>query len=185
MIRALILTRGDQKRLANTLSSLIPGFAEGVLRDGVVVDPQGSNAIEELTDEAGCAYRCETGDLISGLSAGLADVKGEWVLCLTDDIELEPGWYQEAHRYIERQGRVKQAAAIFPITTDQNGFAGRLTGWIAGVVMRSRGVHNMRSALLIRCGDFKQLTSAGGGLTRSGGLRPFRLRGRSLQQDFD
>ena len=53
MISALVLAYDRQDQLARCRASLIPGIAEGVLRDGAIMDPAGDSSIAHIADEAG------------------------------------------------------------------------------------------------------------------------------------
>jgi hypothetical protein len=94
MISVVIQSSGGAERLARTLSSLVAGAVEGVVREVVVVDATADLDVESVADSAGCR-------LVAGRAQeGLAAVRCNWVLVLSSGLRLEDGWFQEVRQFL-------------------------------------------------------------------------------------
>lgn len=90
MLSAFVQSGDDPAKLAATLSSLVPGAVEGLLREVTVVDGgimgEGSFRVAE---HAGCAVCGE-----DRLAEALVSAKGEWLLLLPAGARLPFGWVE-------------------------------------------------------------------------------------------
>ncbi|ALN74118.1 hypothetical protein [Aureimonas sp. AU20] len=101
MLSVLVFDAEDPLELTLTLSSLVTGVVEGVLRDVVVVDPHGKDVLD-VADHAGCSVRS-----LAELRQSAAMLKGEWVLVLRAGGRLPGNWPERAAHHIENQLREK------------------------------------------------------------------------------
>ena len=99
MITTIILARHGAEALMATLSSLIPGVAEGLLADAVVVAEAGDDVSTKVAEAAGAAWLVlsEGGDpWLAG--AGLA--RRDWLLCLHAGDLPRDGWITGLERFL-------------------------------------------------------------------------------------
>ncbi|MGE0280380.1 MAG: glycosyl transferase family 2 [Rhizobiaceae bacterium] len=90
MISVLIETKDDEEGLARTLSTLIGGAVEGVVREVIVCDRGSTDQTHKVAEHAGCVF-------ISGTaSAGARQAKGDWLLLLEPGARLVDGWIESA-----------------------------------------------------------------------------------------
>jgi glycosyltransferase involved in cell wall biosynthesis len=90
MISVLIETKNDEEGLARTLSTLIGGAVEGVVREVIVCDRGSTDQTHKVAEHAGCAF-------ISGTAAvGARQAKGDWLLLLEPGARLVEGWIESA-----------------------------------------------------------------------------------------
>ena len=104
MISALICTLDDERRLAGTLSALVPAAVDGLVRQVVVVDAGSRDATLEIADDAGALL------VRNGLPAALGAALQPWVLVLDPGARLTPGWERPVHAHMTatpvRAGRI-------------------------------------------------------------------------------
>lgn len=108
MLSVLIETRNDEEGLARTLASLVGGAVEGVVRDVIVCDTGSTDQTHRVAEHAGCAY------VTGGISAGIGQAKGDWLLLLEPGARLADGWTDEVVAHMAKQtmpGRFARARA--------------------------------------------------------------------------
>lgn len=136
MISAVIRAGDNLEALAVTLAGLVPGVAEGVLRDAVIVDCGEVSEVQELAEAAGAAYvALKAGDVSGGgiWQAGARLVKGPWFLLLAAGDVPGLNWVPVMDRFV--RGANGNAAApdiaVFPV-----GGRGGLRGLARGLKTR-------------------------------------------------
>ncbi|SMH41140.1 glycosyl transferase family 2 [Mesorhizobium australicum] len=87
MLTVLIETHNDEEGLARTLSSLVAGSVEGVVREVLVHDRGSTDHTTLVADHTGCVLVGE-GDL----PARLRHARGDWFLVLEPGARLTDGW---------------------------------------------------------------------------------------------
>lgn len=161
MLSVLVLDAKEPAGLAVTLSSLVGGVVEGVVRDVVVVDPAGADALK-VADHAGCTVRS-----LSELRLHATGLKGDWVLVIEAGERLPGNWPERAIRHVEDQaGRGAPRAGVI---RRSRGFA---LPW-AGLLSRRGGIVLVPKAHLA-----SRLASGGTPAQAARGLRRVRLRPR-------
>jgi len=88
MLSVLIETRNDEEGLARTLATLVAGAIEGVVREVIVADRGSTDQTAYVAEHAGCHF------VEGGLSAGIRQAKGEWLLVLEPGARLADGWVE-------------------------------------------------------------------------------------------
>ena len=129
MISVLIPTHDSERHLVPTLSALVPGSAEGLLREVILADGGSTDGTAKIADAAGCEFRILPGDPRERLLAAAVNVRGSWLLLLDPGSVLEEGWTREVAKFVESVERAGQAdfcAAVFRLAVDGYGFAPRL-----------------------------------------------------------
>lgn len=165
MITVVIPTLNAETSLAATLTSLVPGAVDGVVRQVVVVDGGSTDRTLRIAEDSGAdIVRAERGRG-QQMRAGANAAKFSWLLFLHADTVLDAGWEREAAAFVERvdMGHRPPAAAAFSFALDDMGFLPRVIE--TGVALRcallrlpygDQGLLIPR-ALYEEIGGFKQL----------------------------
>jgi len=90
MISVLIETKDDEEGLARTLSTLIGGAVEGLVREVIVCDRGSTDQTHKVAEHAGCVFIAGTA------SVGARQAKGDWLLLLQPGARLVDGWIESA-----------------------------------------------------------------------------------------
>jgi glycosyltransferase involved in cell wall biosynthesis len=129
MISVLIPSQNSERVLVPTLSALVPGSAEGLLREVILADGGSTDGTAKIADAAGCEFRSLEGSRDARLSATAKKVRGSWLLLLDPASVLEEGWTREVAKFIEsaeRAGKSGRRAAAFRYAIDGYGPGPRL-----------------------------------------------------------
>jgi hypothetical protein len=103
MITALIVTDGRIEPLAATLAALVPGVAEGLVADAVVIARRDDPEIIAIADAVGAAH-VTASEGPQAWSAGAAMARREWLLCLqAGDVPVD-GWISALERFVAFAG---------------------------------------------------------------------------------
>lgn len=167
MLTVVIPTLNAEAGLAATLTALVPGVVEGVVREVIIVDGGSSDRTLKVAEASGAEVLHAPAGRGGQLAAGAARARGAWLLFLHADTVLEAGWEREVAAFVERveSGRREPAAAAFAFALDDIGFAPR---FIEGLV-RLRCL-----ALRLPYGD-QGLLMPSALYRQIGGYRPLRL----------
>lgn len=104
MLSVIIPTLNAERVLTRTLTPLVAGVADGLVRDCVVADEGSTDETRAMAEAAGCALvRGARGE---GWRIGASAAKGDYLLFLAQHLVLERGWIEDARGFIERSGRV-------------------------------------------------------------------------------
>jgi len=152
MISVLIPTLNSERLLIPTLSALVAGSAEGLLREVVLADGGSTDGTEKIADAAGCEFRRGPSDEGERLQAAASAVRGNWLLILEPGCVLDEGWTREVAKFVEGAERSEQAsfcAAVFRMTIDDYGFAARVKEIVAMMRLAITGRPQPPQGLLI------------------------------------
>jgi glycosyltransferase involved in cell wall biosynthesis len=175
MITVLIATQNSEHQLVPTLSALVAGSAEGLLREVILADGGSTDGTAKIADAAGCEFRPLQGDAPARLRAAARNVRGSWLLLLDPASVLEEGWTREVAKFVESAGRAGEAdgrAAAFRYAIDGYGFAPRVKEFLAAAQCALTGRPRAEQGLLVLRRHFE---SAAGNIRR-----PVVLRTRVL-----
>lgn len=128
MLSVIIPTLDSERKLVNTLASLVPAVVEGVVKDVVISDGGSDDDTQAVAFEAGVHYISAKKGRGSQLHAGAEVCKGEWLLFLHDDTMLEYGWEREVAGFISDahlSGDICKAAC-FKLALDDQTFGARM-----------------------------------------------------------
>ncbi|MBK9080845.1 MAG: hypothetical protein IPL88_01590 [Rhizobiales bacterium] len=117
MISALIVHERPEPALALTLSRLVEGVLDGLLSDVAILDGTCDPLAEKLADEGGCALVRES-DARAGWRAGVAALRGEWIMTMRAGLAPTHGW----------TGAVREAFALAAAGRNIEGVALRAAG---------------------------------------------------------
>jgi hypothetical protein len=120
MLTIIMESRDNEAELAQTLSALVAGAVEGVVRDVTVLDHGSRDGSSKVADAAGCRFltewdiedvvRAARGDWLLLLEPGARPLSG-WVDAIVDHVAVNPGpaRFAGAHGYrrplLQRIGR--------------------------------------------------------------------------------
>jgi glycosyltransferase involved in cell wall biosynthesis len=139
MISVILSTRDDEMALAHALAALVPAAADGMVREVIVVDGGSKDDTIAVADAAGCRIVTGGGEKGADLAKGAALARSDWLLFLSPDVMLEPGWQREARDFIDRltiSGSGASRAAAFRLAHAGFGWRARATEVVAA--LRSR-----------------------------------------------
>ncbi|WP_186393154.1 MULTISPECIES: glycosyltransferase [unclassified Pannonibacter] len=175
MISVVLATHDNEAQLAHALTALVPGAADGLVREVLVVDGGSSDATHKVADAAGCEFEVLAKGEGARFAHGAALArKSPWLLFLTASTVLEHGWHQDVQTFIERverSGQANRCAAAFRLKLDAFGFGARLSEF--GAMLRSRmlAMPNADQGLLISRRFYEEL----GGHRDLAGMADFDL----------
>jgi hypothetical protein len=139
MITGLVLVERGVEALAVTLSSLVPGVAEGIIGDAVVIARRTDADIGRVADATGASLVVlEPGQDPWVQAASLA--RRDWLFCLADGDMPAEGWIRAVDRFT-----LTASGAGFPV-----GRLARKRPWRERLATLAEG---RVSALRIRPGD--------------------------------
>lgn len=127
MISVIIPTLNAEATLATTLTALVPGAVEGLVREVIVVDGGSTDRTLKIAEGCGADIISVAPGRGAQLMAGAARARFPWLLFLHADTELAAGWDRDVSTLIERieSGRRDDTAAAFSFALDDEGLAPR------------------------------------------------------------
>lgn len=191
MLSVVIPTRNDERTLVPTLACLVPGAADGLVRDVALADGGSSDGTLEIADLAGCGVVGGFADRAGRLDAAARRAKSPWILFLEPGSVLDDSWRAEVRSFIEtveRRGDASSRAAVFAFGLDQFGARARFAERLAGLSAALSGLPKPEQGLLIhrslyeKIGGFRPLPAMAEAdlVRRIGRRRIVRLRTRAL-----
>ncbi|MFT4161262.1 glycosyl transferase [Shinella sp.] len=87
MLTIIMECRNDEAELAQTLSALVAGAVEGVVRDVIVLDRGSSDGSARVADAAGCRFLADW-----DLKDVVQSARGDWLLLLEPGARPLAGW---------------------------------------------------------------------------------------------
>ncbi|MEQ1577092.1 MAG: TIGR04283 family arsenosugar biosynthesis glycosyltransferase [Hyphomicrobium sp.] len=123
MISVIIPTLNAQASLAATLTSLVPAFVEGLIREVIVADGGSQDRTVALAEQAGATIVTTLPGRGVQLKAGATKARLPWLLFLHADTVLDAGWEREVSTFIDKvdTGTIKPSAACFRFALDDAG----------------------------------------------------------------
>jgi glycosyltransferase involved in cell wall biosynthesis len=116
VISVIIDTNNSERALVPTLSNLVAGAADGIVREVIVADSGSTDATAAVADLAGCELMVSRASLGSRLRDAAAKARSEWLMFLQPGVILDAGWTEEVARFIaqaELRGAADTHAAVF------------------------------------------------------------------------
>ena len=159
MLTVIIPTLNSEQGLAHLLASLVPGAADGVIREVVVADGGSTDGTAVVAEAAGCAFQPSGLPLGARLAASSrAALRGGWFLFIHPAVVLPPGWHGEVAAFIDRQALSHagaQRAAVFRRARASGGGSAALAR--APAALMRRGLPHPEQGLLISRALYWQL----------------------------
>jgi len=116
MLSVIIATNESERTLVPTLAALVPGATGGVVREVILADPGSRDATAEVADVAGCRLLVSVAQLPERLLEAAEAARSPWLLFLDAGAVPQPGWIEEASRFMEEASLAdiaKPIAAVF------------------------------------------------------------------------
>jgi glycosyltransferase involved in cell wall biosynthesis len=112
MLTVIIATKESEGALVPTLAALVPGATAGLVREVIVADGGSRDATAEVADVAGCRLLVTEGPLATRLAQAAEAARSPWLLFLTPGSVPQPGWVEEASRFMEEASLAGQAGSV-------------------------------------------------------------------------
>lgn len=116
MLSVIIPTLNSERGLIVSLPALVPGAMSGVVREVMLADGGSTDTTLAIADGAGCVVRGAPAPLGRRLREAAAAARSPWLMFLRPGTVLEPGWVEDAARFMEEADATKDAtpaAAVF------------------------------------------------------------------------
>jgi len=114
MLSVIVLANSNERGVVATLSALVPGAAAGLVRDVLLVDREGGDAMERVADVAGCHLLVAEGTDGALLIAGARTARSNWLMFLRAGAVLEGSWIDETAQFMENAASAPRTrAAVF------------------------------------------------------------------------
>jgi glycosyltransferase involved in cell wall biosynthesis len=152
MLSVLIPTLNSERQLVPTLAALVPGSAEGLVREVILADGGSTDGTAKIADAAGCEFRPGPANEDERLKAAAVAARSDWLLVLGPGSTLQEGWTREAAKFVEGAERAQEAeicAAVFRVTLDDYGFSSRVKEVVAMARLAITGRPQFEHGLLI------------------------------------
>lgn len=124
-ISVILPTLNSAATLPMVLQSLMEGLVAGLICEVIVTDGGSTDPTRRIAEEAGAQWLSGPASRGGQLRRGCAQARGEWLLILHSDTELEPGWARVVSDHLAGARR----AATFRLSFRAQGLAPR---WVAG-----------------------------------------------------
>ncbi len=161
MLSIIMPTLNAAAHLPQSLSALVPGALEGLVKELVVVDGGSSDATLVMVEDAGArVIDCKPGRGIQ-LQTGGNQAKSDWLLFLHADTILAQGWIGEVETFVKSGNNNR--AGVFQFALDDKRKRARLLEAIVKVRCRLFALPYGDQGLLIsktlynEIGGFKNL----------------------------
>jgi rSAM/selenodomain-associated transferase 2 len=123
MISVVIPTLDAERHLGRTLHSLFPAAVEGVVSEVIVVDGGSRDATLNVAEHWGARVVSSARGRGPQLATGAAEARKSWLLFLHADTHLEPGWEEDAERFM---AQTQDRAAAIRFRLADKGIGARL-----------------------------------------------------------
>lgn len=150
-ISIVIPTLNAEAELPGCLEALMEGLVDGLIREVVITDGGSQDATQRIAESAGARLVQGAASRGGQLQRGCAAARGDWLLVLHADTQLEPGWSAVVSQHLlHGQGR----AAYFRLEFRARGVMPFLVAGWANLRSRLLGMPYGDQALLIRRSDY-------------------------------
>lgn len=112
MISVVVATLNSERPLLATLTALVPGAVDGLVREVIVADGGSGDDTAAVADAAGCNFLFARDSLGRRLKTAAEAARAPWLLFLQPGTVLDAAWIGEAARFIERPSTDAGAAAF-------------------------------------------------------------------------
>jgi Glycosyl transferase family 2 len=116
MLSVIIPTFESERALLATLSVLVAGAVDGIVREVIIADGGSRDATAEIADVAGCRMLASTAPLGARLHEAATSARGPWLLFVRPGTSFEGSWTAEIRRFIaaaEHAGEAEHSAGMF------------------------------------------------------------------------
>ncbi|MCE1234918.1 MAG: glycosyltransferase [Hyphomicrobiales bacterium] len=150
--------------MARTLSSLVSGAAEGVVREVIVADAGSTDGTRIVADAAGCTLvEAEAGWCGRVAAAVGVARRAPWFMVLPPNVFLDGEWFREGASFIdrvERSGRGAATIASFRLAYDEFGWRARLAERLQAAAQGLFGAPLREQGLLVAAEPLRRAARA-------------------------
>lgn len=147
----VIPTLNAEAELSGCLEALMEGLVDGLIREVVITDGGSQDATQRVAESAGARLVQGAASRGGQLRRGCAVARGDWLLVLHADTQLEPGWSVVVSQHLlHGQGR----PAYFRLAFRAQGVMPFVVAGWANLRARLFGMPYGDQALLIRRSDY-------------------------------
>lgn len=137
-----VLNAGDV--LAGCAAALMEAVEMGLIRELIVSDGGSNDATRQIAEEIGALWVSGAPSRGGQLRRGCAVAKGEWILALHADTQLQAGWSDVAAAHLQRS-----EAGYFKLAFASGGMPARIVAGWANLRSRALGLPYGDQGLLI------------------------------------
>jgi hypothetical protein len=142
MLSVLVNVTGDDPALLDTLAALVPGVAEGLVRDVALLTAPANAYAQQVADAAGCAVVEAGPERDERIAAGAGRLRSDWFLVLESGLVPGGDWIVEAEAFLAEGPRT---AAGFTLVRRQ----APLSAWRANAATSIFGTLNPLQGLVV------------------------------------
>ncbi len=124
MLSVVLPVLAEEPALVDTLAALVPGVAEGMVRDVVVVTGTPSKLTERIADSGGCVLLEGSGDRSALVRIGLARARSTVAMVLEPGLVPTGDWIAETADFLEGPD-AEHRVAVFSLAA-RGGFGASL-----------------------------------------------------------
>lgn len=95
MLTVILECRNHEPELTQTLSVLVTGAVEGLVRDVIILDLGGADGVARIADAAGCHYHTQW-----DIKDIVRNARGSWLLFVEPGARPQPGWIDGISEHI-------------------------------------------------------------------------------------
>jgi hypothetical protein len=112
MISVVVSLDREDPAVVDTLAALVPGVAEGLLRDVWLAAPAHLAFAEQVADAAGCGLVSDGMDAAARAGAALARCRADWALSVAGGVVPAGLWMQAAEDFLSVVSRRGASAPV-------------------------------------------------------------------------
>jgi glycosyltransferase involved in cell wall biosynthesis len=115
MITVVIPTHDSERLLVPTLSALVVGSAEGLVREVLLADAGSTDGTSTIADAAGCEIVTGPSDEGARLRSAAEAAKGAWLMFLDCGAVLDEHWTREVGAFVGQRDASPDRVGAFRI----------------------------------------------------------------------
>jgi glycosyltransferase involved in cell wall biosynthesis len=123
VVSVVIPTLNAEATLVRTLSALVPGVVEGLIREVVISDGGSTDSTLEIAEATGCKIIRSEASRGLQLYRGCAETKGDWLLVLHADSVVGEGWIDALQEHMKES---PLRAGYFKLCFDESSWFARV-----------------------------------------------------------
>jgi glycosyltransferase involved in cell wall biosynthesis len=149
MITVVIPTLDSERRLVPTLSALVRGATEGLVREVLLADAGSRDGTRAIAEAAGCEMVHGPVDEGSRLAAAMEIARSEWLMIVDPGAILDDVWTREVRLFLAGNDASTERVAAFRMAIDAEGATHRVRERLAAARVAILGRPRPEEGLLI------------------------------------